>query len=229
MVLLEARLAEVRRAGVAFALLAHCASWAAGGHHSVDDAAILENGDCEFETWVTRASPSDDLMHVGGQCGVHGVEIALAAEPSRLQGARSDAWQAQLKWARPLNEAVHVGFSITPQWDTRANPRYQGTTVSALLTLRPWEGWQFHGNLGRDWLHDGNQARSGVATDWTTPSKRWQFAIERYVENRTGFARAGVRWFASDKWTFDMSRAQRLNGLRPSNWTLALTRSFAKN
>jgi hypothetical protein len=251
-VLLEARLVEMTppeapaappprgrhlrpgKAGSALALasillFATSTAWGAGGHHSVDDANILDPGNCEFETWVTRASRSDELLHVGGQCGVHGVEIALAAEPSRLQGARSDVWQAQLKWARPLDEAVHVGFSVTPQWDTRSSPRYQGTTLSTLLTLQPWEGWQLHGNLGRDWLHEGNRARSGVAADWTTPDKRLQFAVERYVENRTNFARAGARWFANDKWTFDMSRAQRLDGPRPSNWTLALTRSFAKN
>jgi hypothetical protein len=228
-VLLETRLVAVRRGVVVLGLLAHCAAWAAGGHHSVDDASILESGNCEFETWATRASPANELLHVGGQCGVHGVELAVAAEPSRADGLRSDAWQAQLKWARPWNDVVLFGFSVTPQWDTRASPRFQGTTVSTLLTLRPFEGWQFHGNLGRDWLHEGNQARSGVAADWTTSDKRWQFAVERYVENRSGFARAGVRWFASDKWTFDMSRAQHLSGPRPSNWTVALTRSFSKN
>jgi hypothetical protein len=68
-----------------------------------------------------------------------------------------------------------------------------------------------------------------VAADWTTPDGRWLFALERYLEIRTGFARAGARWFASTEWTFDMSRAQRLHGPRPSNWTVSVTRSFGKD
>jgi hypothetical protein len=211
------------------ALLAVSGSaFAAGGHHSVDDASILGPGQCEFETWVTRASRADELLHTGGQCGIAGVEIAVAAEPARQDGARSDNWQAQLKWAGELLPHAMAGFSVTPQWDTRAAPRFRGTTVSGLLTLKPLERWQLHANLGRDFLHDGNLARSGVAADWTTPDGRWLFALERYRENRTDAARAGVRWFASDAWTFDVSRAQRLHGPRPSNWTLALTRSFGK-
>ena len=88
---------------------------------------------------------------------------------------------------------------------------------------------QLHANIGRDYLHDAHQARSGVAADWTTPGGSWLFAVERYLENRTHFARAGVRWFASNEWTLEASRAQRLHGERPSNWTVAFTRSFGKN
>jgi hypothetical protein len=204
------------------------AAFAAGGHHSVDDASILGPGQCEFETWVTRASRADELLHAGGQCGVAGVEIAIAAEPTRQEGARRDNWQVQLKWAGELLPNAMAGFSVTPQWDTRAAPRFQGTTLSGLLTLRPLERWQLHANVGRDFLHDGNLARSGVAADWTTPDGHWLFALERYLENRTDFARGGVRWFASDRWTLDVSCAQRLHGPRPSNWTLAVTRSFGK-
>jgi hypothetical protein len=217
---------------IAVALIAGAtplAASAAGGHHSVDDASILDPGECEFETWVTYASRADRLLHGGGQCRVLGVELAIAAEPGRQGGARSQVWQAQLKWAGELQPGVRAGLSITPQWDTQATPRFEGTTVAALLTLQPADGWQVHGNAGRDYFHDGRQARSGVAADWTTPDGRWLFALERYLENRTGFARAGARWFASTEWTFDMSRAQRLHGPRPSNWTVSVTRSFGKD
>lgn len=218
----------MKRLAAIGALLVPGLAWAAGGHHAVDDATILGPGECEAETWATHVPPSGHLLHAGVQCGVRGVEIGVAAEPSRQGGTRSDAWQAQLKWAGEWRPGVLAGLSITPQWDTRAHPRYQGTTVATLLTLQPGDRWQLHANVARDWLREGGQARAGVAADWT-PDARWQLALERYLENRTGLMRAAVRWRPSGEWTLDMSRAQRLHGPRPSSWTLALTRSFARD
>jgi hypothetical protein len=36
--------------------------------------------------------------------------------------------------------------------------------------------------------------------------------------------RAGLRWFATELWTFDVSRAQRLHGPGESTWTVGVTR-----
>jgi hypothetical protein len=229
-VLLQARLAAVKRglvAAIAFALPA--LAFAAGGYHGVDDATILGAGECEFESWVTYASRANRLVHAGGQCGIAGVEIGIAVEPATQDGARSDVFQAQVKWAGEIGKDMSVGLSVTPQWDTRLSPRFQGTTVTAMLTWVLNERWQLHANAGRDYVRGGNMARSGVEADWTTPDNRFMLTIERYIENGTHFARAGARWFVDENWTLDAGRAQRLRGPRPSTWTLGFIRAFSKN
>lgn len=202
---------------------------AAGGYHGVDDAAILERGECEVESWVTYASRADRLLHVGGQCGVGGVEIGIAVEPATQDGARSDVFQAQVKWAGEIARDVSVGLSLTPRWDTRMRPRFQGATVTAMLAWVLNERWQLHANVGRDYVRGANMARSGVEADWTAPDNRFMLTVERYVEDGTHFARAGARWFTNDRWALDAGRAQRLRGPRPSAWTIGFTRAFSKS
>jgi len=101
--------------------------------------------------------------------------------------------------------------------------------VSALLSWAVRDSLNFHVNLGRDFLRSQpNIAPSGVSLQWSPVSPAWLVAAERYVEDETHFARAGLRWFASDRWTLEASRAQSLRGPRPSNWTLAATWAFAR-
>lgn len=50
---------------------------AAGGHHAVDDAAILEPGQCYIETWLGRETRgARRLLHAGPACRVAGVDSA---------------------------------------------------------------------------------------------------------------------------------------------------------
>jgi len=55
--LLEKRMVEVVSpckavSAVVLAWIVAFPAWAAGGHHAVDDATILDPGACEFETWM---------------------------------------------------------------------------------------------------------------------------------------------------------------------------------
>ncbi|QJW83420.1 hypothetical protein HK414_02160 [Ramlibacter terrae] len=155
------------------------AAFAAGGHHAVDDAAILEAGQCEVEGWASRAPAGDRLLHAGLGCRAGPVELGVAAEAAR-QGGSQAAYGLSAKWAQALGEDLSVGASIGPNWQAHAAPRYQGFTVAALATWTPREDLALHLNLGRDIVHRGRGlARHGLAAEWL-PVQDWSFVAERY-------------------------------------------------
>lgn len=199
---------------------------AAGGHHALDDANMVDPGACEVEGWLTGARAGDRLLHAGAACRVGPVEIGVAAERVRQDGARDTAWQAQLKWATEVAPRLNAGISIGPAWQAQQRPRYQGVTVLGLATWTPRADWAFHMNLGRDIARSGpGENRGGLSAEWL-PGGGWSFTAERYREQGTHFARAGARWSINDEWTVDLSRAQRLQGPAPSTWTLGMLRRF---
>ncbi|AEG91282.1 hypothetical protein [Ramlibacter tataouinensis] len=199
------------------------AALAAGGHHAVDDAGILEPGECELETWGTRAQGGERLLHGGGACRVGPIELGAAAEYARDHGASATAYGLEAKWAREVAEGFSLGLVVAPAWQARTRPRYQGAALVGLATWEPRDDLALHLNLGRDFAHRGrDENRFGVAAEWT-PRQGWSLLAERYRAEATHFVRAGVRWAAGRNWSVDLSRAQRLSGPAPSNWTLGLT------
>jgi len=199
---------------------------AAGGHHAVDDAAILEAGQCKVDSWLTQARGGERLLHAGTGCRVGPVELGLSADYLR-QGRDSETsygWQA--KWAREWLPGLSVGVTLGTGWQARARPRYQGATVAGLLTWEAQENFALHLNLGRDFGHRGaDENRYGVAAEWTV-RPGWTLMAERYRQEATHALRAGVRWAGSDAWSVDLSRAQRLRGPVHSSWTLGLNWQF---
>ena len=199
---------------------------AAGGHHSVDDAEILPVGGCEQENWGSRAQGGARLLHVGGACRLGPVQLGAAAEYARDQGASASAWGLEVKWARPVAEGLSVGVVVQPAWQAHLRPGFQGVSALALATWRPRADLAFHANAGRDFVHrDRDEKRGGVSGEWM-PVQDWWLTLERYREQGSHFARAGVRWVAAEHWSVDVSRAHRLAGPAPSNWTIGLSFAF---
>lgn len=216
------RTASVLAAALA-AILGPAPGHAAGGHHAVDDAAILDAGQCEAEGWLGRSRGGERLLHAGTGCRVGPLELGAAAEYARQGGASQTGWQVQAKWATEVAAGLSLGASLGPGWSAHVRPRYQGSTLAALATWKPSETLALHANLGRDFVHGGPDLnRSGLALEWS-PLAAWSFVAERYVEERTHFVRAGARWAVRDDFTVDISRAQRLAGPGESAWTLGVT------
>jgi hypothetical protein len=217
------------RSGLAAALtLAAGAALAAGGHHAVDDAAILDEQRCEAEGWWGHARAGERVWHAGAACRVGPLELGIAAERTREAGDSAMAWGLQAKWAGEIAPGLSVGFAVAPGWQAHARPRYQGFTVAGLLTWIPAEPFAVHLNLGRDVAYRGDDAsRSGVALEWT-PRAGWTVLAERYVEDRSHFLRGGLRRAWGDGWSVDASRAHRLRGSGASSWTVGLTREFGR-
>lgn len=211
------------------ALIACCAApaaWAAGGHHAVDDAAVLEPGQCEVESWASRARAAGTLLHAGAACGVGPLQLGAAGEHVRAGGTSSHGGGVEVKWAMELAEGWSLGASLQPAWQARVHPRYQGAALLALATWAPDERWAVHANLGREFMHrEPDTTRGGVALEWS-PARAWSLLAERFREQDTHFARGGVRYAAGESWSLDFSRAQRLSGPAPSSWTLGFSFVF---
>jgi hypothetical protein len=222
------RLNDLARTFVLSLGLVSGVAWAAGGHHSLDDATILEPDTCEAESWFTRSRDGQRLLHAGGACRVGPVELGAATEYAREAGASATGYALQVKWATELAPGLSAGFSLTPAWQARARPRYRATTLVALATWTPREDVALQLNLGRDFIHEGNdEKRGGVSVEWT-PREHWSLTAERYLEQQAHFVRAGLRWAATEDWTFDVSRAQRLQGPGASAWTIGMTRRIGR-
>ncbi|TFZ06655.1 hypothetical protein EZ313_08535 [Ramlibacter henchirensis] len=154
---------------------------AAGGHHAVDDALLVEEGRCEFESWHERPSGSAHLLHLGAGCRIGAVELAAATDRQRQAGATSAGHSLQVKWATELTPSLSAGFAASPRWRAHARPRFQGTTAAALLTWSAVENVRLHANLGRDFVHrDQDETRGGIAVDWSPGAGAWQLAAERF-------------------------------------------------
>jgi hypothetical protein len=193
---------------------------AAGGHHGVDDASILAPGQCELESWFSHSRASERLLHAGASCRVGPLELGAASESAREDGSSGTGWQLEAKWAREVADHFSVGVAVQPAWQAHVRPRYQGAAVLGLATWEVRENLSLHLNAGREFVHRGDdQARGGLAVEWI-PLGNWSVVAERYREQATQFARAGVRWFGGEHWSVDLSRSHRLSGPGASAWTL---------
>lgn len=217
----------LRRLAPAAALVAGAGAWAAGGHHAVDDAALLDEGACKLESWFTRAG-GERLLHAGTGCRVGAFELAVGADHARAGGASETGYGLQVKWATELAPGASVGLVLAPDSQAHARPRYQGSTVLALATWSPRDDLSLHLNLGRDFLYRADdERRYGLSVEWA-PTARWSLVAERYRAEQTHFLRAGARWAWRDGWSVDLSRAQRLRGPGVSDWTLGTTWEWAR-
>lgn len=200
---------------------------AAGGHHAVDDAAILDPGQCQFETWVDRErGGARTLLHLGPACRVGPVELGLNADRVHLSGAGSVTTAGpQVKWATAIDERLSAGIVVSASWQEGA-PRYLGSTVVLPVTWRAGETLLVHVNAGRD-LRAGadDENRAGVALEWA-PLPAWSFVAERFRESRTNYWRAGARWVFTEALNVDLSHARSLDRGVPAWWTLGLTWAF---
>lgn len=217
----------LRRLAAVTALAAATAAWGAGGHHAVDDASILDEGDCKVESWFSRGG-GERLLHAATGCRTGPVELSAGADYARADGSSATGYGLQAKWATELAPGVSVGVLLGPGWQARVRPRYQGSTVLALATWAPRDDLSLHFNAGRDFLHRADdEARYGASVEWA-PQADWTLVLERFRAEQTHFVRAGARWAVREGWSIDLSRAQRLGGPGFSSWTWGVTWEFAR-
>lgn len=211
---------------LALALAACCGgAHAAGGHHGVDDAALLEPGACKVEGWRTDGRAAN-LLHAGTGCRVGPVELGASADHAREADASTTGYALQVKWAGEVREGLSLGVSLAPGWLGHARPRHQGTALMGLATWQATDTIRLHGNLGRFEARQATgETRGGVSADWTF-RPGWQVMAEGFKADGGRFVRAGLRWTPADGWTLDASRAVKTHGAGESSWTFGLTREF---
>ena len=211
---------------VAIACVLASPARAAGGHHSVDDAAILDAGRCQVESWFERAQDvSARLWHLGSACraGPFQVGVNLDAIHGAAEGA-IDVAAIQVKWARPLSEQVAIGVVVATAWQDRA-PHAVGSSIVIPLTWQPSDALRVHVNAGREFIHAAPDAnRGGIAVEWAA-SPGWSLVAERFRELHADRWRAGARRSFGNSVSVDLSRAQGL-GSAPTSWTLGVNWIF---
>ena len=194
----------------------------------MDDAAVLDTGQCQVETWsdIKRAD-ARTLLHVGPACRVGPVELGLNADRSRTEGTSQNIAGLQAKWAYALKPGLSAGLLVALT-ALPGRPHNTSATVVVPVTWQPWEAIRVHLNLGRD-MPEGTSstAHAGIAVE-AAATADWSFVGERFRESSADAWRVGARWAISPKLNWDLSRAQGLGGRAPAWWTLGVTWVFAR-
>jgi hypothetical protein len=205
---------------------------AAGGHHSVDDAAILDPGQCQLETWSDRhAHASQGLLHIGPACRVGPVELGLNLEREHGGEGRTVRAGPQIKWAFAVNDSLSAGVLATAGWQGDAHAtalRLSGSSIVVPVTWQIADSWRAHINLGRDFHRaQPSTSHSGASLEWSAlPSI--SFVAERFREGGGNAWRAGMRWTPVETLSVDLSRARGLRADASAWWTLGFTWAFAR-
>ncbi len=202
---------------------------AAGGSHSVDDAVLLEPGQCNIELWFDRATGgARSLAHVGPACRIGEVELGLNADREHGAGTSSaTTFGPQVKWAATLNDDWSAGIVLSATGRNHS-PRYLGSTVVVPVTWRASEAVLTHVNVGRDIRRGARDTqRGGLALEWA-PLESCSFVAERFRESGANYWRAGARWTLTSTASVDLSRAGALSGSASPWWTLGVNWAFAR-
>ncbi len=202
---------------------------AAGGHHAVDDAALLAPGECVVEAWLERGGRgAGHLLHLGPACRIGAVELGLNLDRSHRSGVGGAGFDgAQMKWAHPVSSALAVGVVLSAGAQRRS-PHAGSGAVVVPVTWQPAPAWQVHLNFGRDFRQGApDTGRSGAALEWG-PAATWSFVAERYRDSGSHFGRVGGRYTCSPAVQLDLSRAWGLDRGAPDTWTAGLNWVFAR-
>ena len=200
---------------------------AAGGHHAVDDASILDPGQCQVEAWLEQGRQRE-LQHVGPACHLLGLEFGLNVDRYTTKGEPvSRSGGPQIKWAQELQTGLSWGFVWSATWQS-TSPGFAGQALVLPLSWSPREGLTMHVNVGRDFHRQtADQGRYGIALEWQ-PTSKWQGLIEHWDDGVRAQHRFGVRHLLNESLSVDISRAQPRGAPREAWWSLGLNWAFSR-
>ncbi|AGU51470.1 hypothetical protein VAPA_1c43950 [Variovorax paradoxus B4] len=215
---------------VAACLLASAAGARAAGHFDVDDAGLLDAGQCQYEAWWGRTGPEPVTgLHIGPSCRVGPVELGFNIDRLSAQGAHSATAGPQLKWNffGPAADApLSVALSLGAVFDLTHGGRAGGQFVLP-VTWRPLGSLQIHANLGADWA-TGTGARTprgGLAAEWALDDKVSLIA-ERNRASGVWTSRVGGRFSLTPLVSVDVS-ASRTGPRGVRGFVVGLNHEFA--
>ena len=185
------------------------AARAAGGPFDVDDAAMVEAGRCQYETWLTRVpAASATLFHLGPGCRVGPVELGLNYDRLSTGSETRSTLGPQLKWvADPLVGPLSAGIV----WSTAHDLKRGGRPAHALYVPVTWavnDKVALNANLGADWDFAGARTRRvGVSGEWAAHPKLTVIG-ERVQVAGDWTSRLGARFMLGDAISLDLSAAR---------------------
>ena len=200
---------------------------AAGGHHAVDDAAMLDVGKCKLEGWAERETGGARMLqHIGTGCRVGPVELGLNLDREKQTTAdAATSFGPQIKWAFSFNDVLSMGAVASIKFNSQS-PRYASSTVVIPVTWRATDTLSAHANWGRNFLRGGaGQPRGGVSLEWT-PITDVSLVAERFREAANNSTRLGARYALTPDVKLDISRARGLHAGGVSWWTAGVIWEF---
>lgn len=207
--------------------VASLSAHAAGGHHSVDDAAVLDAGKCKVESWAERETGGARAsLHLGTGCRVGPVELSLNMDRESQTGLNANtSFSPQIKWTFALSDALSMGAVASLKFATQS-PRYVDSTLVLPLTWRATDALSAHVNWGRNFVRGGGgQPRGGASLEWA-PTSNVLLVAERFREAADNATRLGIRYGVTPDIKLDLSRARSLHAGGAIWWTAGVLWEF---
>lgn len=204
------------------------AARAAGGHFDVDDAAVVEPGRCQYETWLVRApAASATVFHLGPACRVGPLELGLNYDRASTPNGLRSSVGPQLKWiVDPLFGVFAAGLAWAAAHDLDRGGR-PAHTLYVPVTWTASDRLSVNANLGADWDFTGQRDRRvGLSAEFAVHEKLTVIA-ERIRVAGDWTSRLGARVMLGEVISIDLSVARTgPNAIR--SYVIGLNHDFAR-
>ena len=227
-----------RTSAVLAATLAAASHAHAGRPLATEDAGVLAQNECEWESFAARVRAPGALAHAWVTqlaCGVMPeLQVALSYGQTRGHGHADESASINGKWGLLRgygDEAslVLAGGSVGGK-TSGTGFRLGGLFLNGVLTKPLAENWTGHLNLG--WTQDRTSRPHALAMTWNLAAEvaagnGLEWMAEVYgAERSDAFVGAGLRWAAGKAWSLNAGYAVQLAGARTKLLTVGAKLTF---
>jgi hypothetical protein len=214
------------------AVLAGSMGWAsaqaAGGHHAVEDAAILDPGRCHAESWTELRRGSDYFVNVAPACRLGGLEWTLGLERERAGSDGAWGLAPQVKAAWPLGESAWAAGAVLAAGWRHEDRHWESRSLLVPLSLSAG-AFELHLNVGYDWQRD-------EPDDWRYGAAMYRHlagavdgVLEVFNEADTWYGQLGLRWHPGHEGaSVDLGYARSESSARERWVTIGLSYEFSR-
>lgn len=204
---------------------------------ATDDAGVLAEGDCEWESVLLHArapgGPAERGLANQLACGVNGstqLSIAHVAVKSDDAHAQSLVLGGKTELLDPASRVLAVTLFYGASFDRSGGDGYRpaARSLGVIGTSEPVDGWTTHVNLG--WARDVAAKDNGLT---------WNLALEHSLTDRLD---AGVEWLGAERcrpswgaglrytlpehWSFNLGLLAETGASGPRLWSAGLKFAF---
>lgn len=191
----------------------------AGRPFATEDAGVLAQKECEWESFAARAKARGESSATAWStqvgCGVgFKTQLALAFARSKFESERANAWALSGKTG--LIDGGEDGTSVTLAYGAVSakgpgdgSYRLNTTAINLALTRPLPADWTVHANVGwsRDRPNKLDSTTWALAAEWAA-TEQWSVGAETYGDDRNKpWLGVGVRWTLSKAWSLNASYA----------------------
>ncbi len=201
---------------------------ALGGHFAVDDAALVDAGRCEVETWYTHFNGNNNEFTVLPTCNPTG-QFDLGLGLSRVQEGGDTHTEVALEgktlWRTQDDHGFGMGLAAAAIWNDDSK-RVDDVELYVPLSIPHSERLTSHYNLGWAWARDDRNAVIwGAALEYAVEGPL-HLVAETWGDHRGSTrVQAGLR-FAFDALLIDVAWQRRFSSHSDNAATLGFAVAF---